>query len=79
MPKKSKKSLYLLKEYALNAAFSVPVRVAQKLISKKDVSPINSQPKNNIIKLPDKTNKTMLTTNEFKKIISRSTLGSYLK
>lgn len=76
---KIKKSLYLLKEYALNADFNVPTRVDQKLISKNEVKPISSQPKKNITRLPDKTSKTILTTNEFKKIIKRSTFGSYLK
>jgi hypothetical protein len=44
------KSLVLLKEYALNAALSVPTLADQKLIKKKDVKPIISHPKNKIIK-----------------------------
>ncbi len=46
------------------------------LINKKEVRPINSQPKNNTIKLPDSTNKSILITNALRKIIKRSTLGS---
>jgi hypothetical protein len=69
----------LLNEYALNAAFNVPTLVDQKLIKKNDVNPINSQPKNNIIKFPEETKKTILIINKFKNIINLSTRGSYLK
>jgi hypothetical protein len=55
------------------------MRVAQKLISKKDVRPISSHPRKNIIKFPERTSRTILTTKEFKKIINLSTFGSYLK
>lgn len=70
------KSLVLLNEYALNAAFNVPTLVDQKLIKKKDVNPINSQPKNNIIKLPADTKKTILIINKFRNKTSLSTKGS---
>jgi hypothetical protein len=68
-----------LKENALKAAFRVPTLVDQKLIKKKDVKPINSQPKNITIKLPDDTNKIILIINKFKNKINLSTKGSYLK
>jgi hypothetical protein len=63
----------------LNADFKVAVLVVQKLIKQKDVKPINSHPKNNIIVLPDDTKKIILTTNESKKSKNLSTKGSYLK
>lgn len=73
------KSLVLLNEYALKAAFSVPTRADQKLIKKKEVSPIISQPKNKLIRLPDETKKTILIINMFKKRTNLSTKGSYRK
>jgi len=73
------KSLVLLKEYALNAAFNVPTRADQKLIKKKDVSPIISHPKNKLIRFPEDTKKTILIINIFKNKTKRSTKGSYLK
>jgi hypothetical protein len=69
----------LLKTYALNPAFSVDILVTQKLIKKKDVKPIISHPKNNIIKLLEVTKKTILITKEFKNNKNLSTNGSYLK
>ncbi len=72
-------SLTLLNKNALNAAFNVAIRVVQKFIKKNEVKPINSQPKNNITKLPAIKSKTILITNKFKKINKRSTCGSYLK
>lgn len=68
-----------MKEKALKADFKVPTLVDQKLIKKNEVSPIISQPKNNIIKLPDETRNTMLIINKFKSISNLSTKGSYLK
>jgi hypothetical protein len=68
-----------LNEKALNAAFSVPTRVTQKLIKKKDVKPISSQPKNNIIKLPEDTKNSILIIKEHKNIKNLPTNGSYLK
>jgi hypothetical protein len=73
------RSLVLLKEYALKAAFSVPTLEDQKLIKKKDVSPIISQPKNKLIKFPEETKKTILIINMFRNKTKRSTKGSYLK
>jgi hypothetical protein len=63
----------------LNAAFNVPILVAQKLIKKNEVKPIISQPKNNIIVLPAKTKNTILITKVFNNRINLSTKGSYLK
>lgn len=70
------KSLTLLKINALNAALKVPVLVVQKLINKKEVKPINSQPKKSIIKLPEDTKKIILTTNDNKNNKNLSTKGS---
>ena len=72
-------SLNLLKTNALKADFNVDTLVDQKLIKKKDVRPIISQPKNNTKKLPLVTKHIILITNKFIKRISRSTFGSYLK
>jgi len=63
----------------LKAAFNVPMRDTQKLISRNDVKPINSHPKNNIIKLLAETNTNMLIINDAKNNKKRSTKGSYLK
>jgi hypothetical protein len=77
--KKSITSLNLLNIKALNAAFKVEILVVQKLIKKKEVKPINSQPKNKIIKFPAETRTIILITNKFKNINNLSTCGSYLK
>jgi hypothetical protein len=79
IPISKKKSLILLKENALKAAFSVPMRDTQKLISRNDVRPINSHPKNNIIRLLAETSTNMLIINDAKNNKKRSTKGSYLK
>jgi len=76
---KIKKSLILLNENALNAAFNVPTLVTQKLINKKEVKPIISQPKNIMIKLPDETKNNILTIKEHKNNKNLSVRGSYLK
>jgi len=68
-----------LNENALKAAFKVPIRATQKLISKKEVKPISSQPKNNIIKLPEDTKINILIIKADKNKINLSTRGSYLK
>jgi len=77
--KNKNKSLNLLKENALKAAFKVPTLVDQKLIKKNEVRPINSQPKNITIKLPEDTSNIILIIKEFKNKINLSTKGSYLK
>ena len=74
-----KASLALLKEKALNADLNVLILTIQKLISKKEVIPISSQPKKRETKLAEDTKKIMLIINKFKNIINLSTLGSYLK
>jgi len=63
----------------LKAAFKVPTLEDQKLIKKKEVSPIISHPKNKFIKLPEETKKTILIINIFKNKTNLSTNGSYLK
>jgi hypothetical protein len=68
-----------LKEKALNADLRVDFLVVQKLISTKEVRPINSQPKKIIIVFPALTKKIILIINKFKKRISLGTEGSYLK
>ena len=72
-------SLNLLKTKALNADFKVDILVDQKLIKKKEVKPISSQPKNNTKKLPLVTKQIILITKQFIKRVNLSTLGSYLK
>ena len=72
-------SLILLKKNALKADFNVDILVDQKFISKKDVIPIISHPKNKTIKLLLDTNKIILPINIHKKIKNLSTKGSYLK
>ena len=72
-------SLNLLKTNALNADFKVDILVDQKLIKKKEVNPINSQPKNNTKKLPLVTKQIILITKQLINNINLSTLGSYLK
>jgi hypothetical protein len=66
----------LLKENALKAAFKVPTLLTQKLIRKNDVKPMSSQPKNNIIILPEETKKIILIIKEHKNNINLSTKGS---
>jgi len=66
-------SLNLLKVYALNADFKVLILVDQKLISIKEVKPINSQPKNITKKFPLVTKIIILITKEFIKSIKLST------
>lgn len=61
----SKTSLNLLKEKALKADFKTPRLSVQKLISKKDVSPINSQPKNKVKPFSAKTKIIILKINQF--------------
>ncbi len=74
-----KKSLTLLKVKALKADLSVAVFVVQKLIKKKEVKPINSQPKKSIIVLPEVTKNNILITKDNINNKNLSTSGSYLK
>jgi hypothetical protein len=78
-PISKKKSLTLLNEKALNAAFKVPTRETQKLMRQKEVKPIISHPKNSIIIFPDDTRISILIIKEHKKRRNLSTKGSYLK
>jgi hypothetical protein len=61
-------SLILLKTNALNALFKVVTLLVQKLISKNDVIPINSQPNNRVNQEPAITNKTIDHPNSLKYI-----------
>ena len=72
-------SLTLLKLKALKLDFNVPRRLCQKLIKKKEVKPIISQPKNKVNKLLAKTNNIILSINQFSNSINKSSLASYLK
>ena len=74
-----KKSLILLKEKALKAAFRVLTLFTQKFIKKKEVNPINSHPKNNINVFPEDTKKSILSIKRHKNNKNLSTKGSYLK
>jgi hypothetical protein len=69
----------LLKEKALKADLNVPILTVQKLIKKKEVIPIISQPKNKFTKLAEDTKNIILITNKFKNTNNLSTKGSYLK
>jgi hypothetical protein len=73
------RSLNLLNVNALNADFNVPLLKVQKLISKKEVSPISSQPKNATNALSAITNNDILNINQFKYITNLSAWGSFLK
>jgi len=72
-------SLNLLKENALKADFKVEDLSPQKLIKKKEVKPINSQPKKKTTKLPEFTKIIILIIKELIKEINLLTCGSYLK
>jgi hypothetical protein len=63
----------------LKAAFNVPTLETQKLIKRKEVSPIISQPKNNITILPEETNNNILIIKDKRNNKKRSINGSYLK
>jgi hypothetical protein len=69
----------LLNVKALNADFRVAAFVVQKLIKQKEVKPISSHPKNNIMVLPEVTKKIILMTNDSINNKNLSTRGSYLK
>lgn len=69
-------SLNLLNEKALKDDFNVDILVFQKLIKKKEVKPINSQPKNKTIVFPEETKINILITKEFIITINLSTFGS---
>lgn len=75
----SETSLNLLKVNALKADFKLETFADQKFISKNDVIPIISQPKNRTNKFPLITSIIILMTNKFISNAKRSILGSYLK
>jgi|JI61114C2RNA_FD_contig_31_450603_length_767_multi_5_in_0_out_0_2 hypothetical protein len=71
-------SLNLLKMKALNALLSVVILLFQKLISKKDVNPIISQPNTKTNQLEAHKRVIIERTKDFKKIINKIILGSFL-
>jgi len=73
------KSLTLLKANAFKLHVKVIVRNFQKLISKNEVIPINSQPKINVKKLLPLTRIIIENTNQFIKSANSSLRSSYLK
>ena len=73
------KSLTKLNEKALKLDFKVALRDCQKFIKKNDVKPINSQPKNNVIKFSDKINKIILNTKLFNQNRNPISSASFLK
>ena len=76
---KRKQSLTLLKASALKLDLSTPLLVLQKLIKKKEVRPISSQPKKIVNKLSASTRHNILKINQFTKSRNESSLASYLK
>lgn len=68
----------MLKVKALKALFSVDIFPTQKLIKKKDATPINSQPKIKINQFEAHNSTTIEITKLFKKIINKTNLGSFL-
>ena len=64
---------------ALKLALTVPRRVDQKLIKKKDVKPISSQPKNKEIKEFELTRNNILKIKLFNKIKKLEVLPSNFK
>ena len=73
------KSLTLLNVNALKLQPRVVILYFQKLISKKDVKPINSQPSINVKKLLPLTNIIIESINQFINKINSSSLSSLLK
>ena len=72
-------SLIRLKLKALKLDFKVARRVYQKLIKKKDVNPINSQPKNNVKKLLLKIRRLILAIKLFNQSVKDASSASFLK
>jgi hypothetical protein len=63
----------------LKLDFTVPLLVCQKLIKKKEVKPINSQPKNKVKKFADKTKISILKIKEFNQKAKDNSSASFLK
>ena len=72
-------SLIKLKLKALKLDFKVARRVDQKLIKKKEVSPINSHPKNNVKKLLLKIRRLILAIKLFNQNVKEASSASFLK
>jgi len=53
--------------------------VCQKLIKKKEVNPINSQPKNKVKKFEESTKINILKTKKFIQKIKKDSFASHLK
>jgi hypothetical protein len=71
-------SLSLLKIKALNALLSVVIFPFQKLMSKKEVTPIISHPKTKTNQLEAHKRVIIESTKDFKKITNKIILGSFL-
>jgi hypothetical protein len=74
-----KRSLNLLNEKALKLQAKVVILNFQKFISKKEVRPINSQPKISVKKLLPLTKIIIESINQFIRSINSSSLSSNLK
>lgn len=75
----NKRSLTKLKEKALKLDFKVERRDCQKLIKKKEVKPISSQPKKIVKKLSPKTRITILNIKQFNQNKKPISSASFLK
>lgn len=71
-------SLILLNANALKALLSVVILTVQKLISRKEVIPINSQPSSNVNHEPANTRSTIDNSKAFSKPRKFNTLRSNL-
>jgi hypothetical protein len=69
----------LLKKKALKLDFTVPRRVLQKLMRKKEDRPMDSHPKNKVNKLFARTKIIILNINQFIKSAKISSCASYFK
>ena len=72
-------SLTKLKAKALKLDLITPLRLFQKLIKKKDVKPISSQPRKIVKKLPPKTRIIILKIKKFNQHKKFDSSGSPLK
>ena len=71
-------SLNLLNIKALNALLSVVILLFQKFINKKEVTPIISQPSTKTNQFEAHKRVIIESTKDFKKIINKTILGSFL-
>lgn len=72
-------SLSLLNEKALKADLRVEDLSPQKLIKKKEVRPMSSQPKKKTTRFPEFTSTSMLAIKALMRETRRLMWGSYLK